>query len=86
MTNTQEFEQIVEVLIQRRLVVPAIFLLELSKPLVGCVREVSSACEPLLRMLVGERLLAALTEVFSSGERVEALISRLECVRDGVTK
>jgi hypothetical protein len=86
MPITSELELIVEVVSRRQLVAPAIFLLEMGKPLVGCMRELSVACEPLLRMIVGEPLLTAFNEVLSSAERVEALILRLEAAQQGATK
>ena len=49
-----EISCVVEAITRRRLVVPAIFLLEMGKPLVGCMRELSLSFEPLIRMVVGE--------------------------------
>ena len=81
-----EISCVVEAITRRRLVVPAIFLLEMGKPLVGCMRELCLSFEPLIRMVVGEPLLPAVKEVLSSSERVEALIQELELVRDGATQ
>lgn len=72
-----------DAIVQRGLVAPAIFLLELSKPLTGCMRELCvGAGDGLLRFAVGDRFAPAIREVLSSSENVEALITRLESYRD----
>ena len=63
---------------RRRLVEPAIFLLELSKPLVGCMRELYEVSEPLQRTLFGKEILPSVRELLASRENVEALITILE--------
>lgn len=74
---------LIEEIAQRELIAPAIFLLELSKPLTGCMRELCvGAGDGLLRIALGERFAPAIREVFSSSERVEAVIECLETRRD----
>lgn len=77
-TSIQTVEQIAQVLIERRLVAPAIFMLELSKPLVGCARELYGVTEGLQQALFGSQLVPALKELLSSVERIEELIVLLE--------
>ena len=74
---------LVDEIAQRRLIAPAIFLLELSKPLTGCMRELCVGIgDGLLRFALGERFTSALSDVLRSSEDVEALITRLESIRD----
>ena len=63
------------------MVEPAIFFLELSKPLVGCMRELYVMSEPLLRTLFGANASPALGTMLSSAEHVERLIVMLESER-----
>ncbi len=79
----QSLEQLAQVIIERRLVTPAIFLLELSKPLIGCARELYGASEGLQRVIFGAEYSLALKEVLSSVKRVEDLIVLLERGRAG---
>jgi hypothetical protein len=63
---------------RRGLVAPAIFFLELTKPLVGCMRELYGASEPLQNILFGAERTHAIRELLESSERVEQLIAILE--------
>ncbi len=63
------------------MVEPAIFFLELSKPLVGCMRELYGMSEPLARALFGTKLSPAVATMLSSAEHVEHLIVMLESER-----
>jgi hypothetical protein len=74
----QTLEQLAQVLIARRIVAPAIFMLELSKPLTGCLRELYGLTDGLQRALFGSEVIPALQELLSSSERVEELIVLLE--------
>lgn len=67
---------------RRGYVTPAIFLFEMSKPLVGCFRELYSCTIPLQTALCGKELAPVLSEVLSSSEAVEELIVLLEHLRD----
>jgi hypothetical protein len=78
----QTLEQLAEALIGRRMVAPAIFTLELCKPLIGFAREFYDATEGLQRALFGDKLMPAVREVLSSSERVEELIVLLEQRRE----
>lgn len=63
------------------MVEPAIFFLELSKPLVGCMRELYGMSEPLARTLFGATLSPAVGTMLSSAEHIEQLIVMLESKR-----
>ncbi|MFN4895073.1 MAG: hypothetical protein ACK5GN_11400 [Pseudomonadota bacterium] len=71
-------EQLAQVLIDRRMVAPAIFLLELSKPLIGCARELYTMTEGLQSVIFGSRAVPALKQLLSSSDQVEKLIVLLE--------
>ena len=62
----------------RGLGVPAVFFLELTKPLVGCMRELYGMSEPLQRLILGREASPGIKELLSSGENVEQLIQILE--------
>jgi len=74
----ETIEQLACAVRQRGLAVPAIFALELSKPLVGCLRELYGISESLQVLLFGRELIPALQSVLSSTEKVEELIRYLE--------
>lgn len=81
MTQPQSIETIQELadtLKSRGVVVPAIFILELCKPLTGCLRELYGASEGLQELIFGRALLPAIKEVLASSDRVEQLITLLE--------
>lgn len=80
-SNTQSLEALASSIRGKGMVEPAIFFLELSKPLVGCMRELYGMSEPLLRTLVGGALSPAIRELLSSAEHVEKLITMLESER-----
>jgi hypothetical protein len=71
-------EQLAKLIYSRGLTAPAIFTLELLKPLTGCARELYGASEGLLIALFGGAGLPAVRELLSSSERVEELITILE--------
>ncbi len=81
-------DAVAEAIISRRLEAPAIFLLELCKPLVGCMRELYGVGEPIAcALLGGERGVApGLRETLSSSDSVEELIKRLELSRESVAR
>jgi hypothetical protein len=74
----ETIQQLVELVRGRRLVVPAIFALELCKPLTGCLRELYGLSEVLQEAIFGRQLLPALKELLVSSERVEEFITLLE--------
>ncbi len=73
-----DLECLVQAIRTRKLVEPTIFILEMSKPLVGCAREIYKVGEPLMRMFFSPAFAPALERVLSSSENVELLIRRLE--------
>lgn len=74
----ESLDQLASLLIERRMVAPAIFMLELSKPLIGCARELYGITEGLQRVLFGSQVMPVLKDLLSSVEQVEALIVLLE--------
>jgi hypothetical protein len=74
----ETIEQLACAVRERGLTAPAIFALELSKPLVGCLRELYNISESIQLLLFGRELVPALQSVLSSSERVEELIRCLE--------
>ena len=65
----------------RGMVEPAIFFLELSKPLVGCMRELYGMSEALVSTLLARPVCPAIRELLSSADHVEKLIVMLESER-----
>jgi len=76
--SIETIQQLADAVKGRGVTVPAIFLLELSKPLTGCLRELYGASESLQELIFGKALLPALREVLASSDRVEELITMLE--------
>ena len=75
---TDPLQSLADAIVRRGLREPAIFMLELCKPLVGCMRELYGIGEPVLRAVVGNERVPQLRNVLESSERVEQLIERLE--------
>lgn len=73
-----ELKPLVDAILRRRMVEPAIFLLEMSKPLVGCMRELYGISEPLVHTLFGSSLTPAIKKVLASSDDTEAFIQLLE--------
>jgi hypothetical protein len=71
----------VDAIVRRGLVEPAIFIFEMSKPLVGCLREVYAVSEPLVQLFVGSPLATAMRAVLVSSDETEKFISLLEASR-----
>ncbi len=80
-SSAQSLEALADSIRDRGVVEPTIFFLELSKPLVGCMRELYGMSEPLLRTLLGRSLSPAIRELLSSADQVEKLIVILESKR-----
>ncbi|NDF16217.1 hypothetical protein EB061_13020 [bacterium] len=75
-------QPLVDAIVKRRMVEPSIFLLEMCKPLVGCLRELYGMSEPLLDTLLGSSLAPALKRALQSSDDTEVLIRALEDTRD----
>lgn len=71
-------EVLADSICRRGLEVPAVFFLELTKPLVGCMRELYGMSEPLQRLFWGREGSPFIKELLSSGQNVEQLIQILE--------
>lgn len=69
---------LVDAIVTRRMVEPSIFFLEMSKPLVGCMRELYALCEPLWHSVLGSSLAPALKHALQSAADTERLIVELE--------
>lgn len=76
-----DLRTLVDTITKRRLVEPAIFFLEMGKPLAGCFREVCAVGEPLMQALFGATVSSALKDALNSSERMEDLIQLLESTR-----
>jgi hypothetical protein len=67
---------------RRKLIAPAIFALEMYKPIYGLFREGAVASAPILYPLVGGNLYNALCSLLNSSENIESLILKLESLRE----
>lgn len=76
--QNNELQPLVDAIVRRRMVEPSIFFLEMSKPLVGCMRELYAMSEPLLHVILGSSLAPALKRALQSVEDTERLIVALE--------
>ena len=73
-----EISAISSEIIRRRLCAPAIFVLEMYKPVVGLLREGAIFAAPLLYPFVGASLYGNLCKLLESPDNIEALIVELE--------
>lgn len=64
--------------LQRRMTVPAVFFLEMYKPLTTCIQAAVVFSLPLLVPLFGSRLALRVVKVLDSRDNVEKLIRLLE--------
>lgn len=71
-------QPLVDAIVRRRMVEPSIFMLEMCKPLVGCMRELYSMSEPLMNIVFGSALAPAFKRALQSSEETELLIQALE--------
>lgn len=85
-TNQQDPAQLISKIAaeisRRRLIAPAIFALEMYKPMYGMFREGAVASAPILYPLVGSNLYNALCSLLNSSENIESLILKLENLRE----
>ena len=73
-----KLEEIAAKVKQLGLAVPAVFFLEMNKPLVGLIGGACCAFDPILKAVVGDSNMETLHEVTSSVEQVEKLINLIE--------
>ena len=71
-------ERIAAIVVERRLAAPAIFMLEMQKPLCGIYGAAGEASRPLIGAFLGPRLAAQLVRVAGSHEQIEKLIRAIE--------
>ena len=57
---------------------PSIFMLEMCKPLVGCMRELYAVSEPLMQVVLGPTIAPAFKRALQSSDETELLIQALE--------
>lgn len=76
-------DAIVVSLSRRGLAVPAIFILELHKPLAGIGRLTVEAFDPLIRFVLGSERSAAVLELLQSRAHIEYVVRELERVARG---
>jgi len=74
----EPLELFVEGIVRRGLAVPAIFLLELHKPLSGLGHLVAEAFDPLTRCLLGSERAGAVLKLLESRDNIEYVLTRLE--------
>lgn len=71
-------DQLVTFIVGRGLAVPAVFMLELHKPLRGLVAALGVGLAPILRALVPRHLHEELERIMSSEEALEGFIRAIE--------
>jgi hypothetical protein len=76
-----DLRPLVEAIVRRGFAEPAIFMLEMCKPLVGCLREAYALSEPMVQIFVGPSLAASMKAALASSDDTECLISLLEASR-----
>lgn len=74
----QRLAALAEEIVTRRLSAPAIFLLELSKPLCGLAEAAGQVSLPILAALVGQGRSQELLNFLSSRDNIERLICLIE--------
>jgi hypothetical protein len=74
----RELDSFADGIVRRGLTVPAIFLLELHKPLTGIGHLVAEAFDPLTRCLLGSERAATVLKLLESRAHVEYVLTRLE--------
>lgn len=73
-----DLERIARAIVARRMSVPAVFLLELHKPLVGLFHAGGLVVAPFLIPLVGMDLIEQMLRFLQSREGIERLAARVE--------
>ncbi len=76
--NDVDLDLVASEIAKRRMLAPAIFVLEMYKPLLGVFRESCTFVSPLLTPLVGSQLVNLFSKILESSHSVESLILRLE--------
>ena len=71
-------DQVAKAIVYRRLSAPAIFLLEMIKPLVSMFREGGVLVAPLFLFLVGTKLFKATLALMDNQQSIESLIKKIE--------
>lgn len=78
MAESPAIADLADALVARGLGVPAIFMLEMQKPLSGLVAAGGAAALPILGALIGRQRCERMLSLFGSAEQLEALIAAIE--------
>lgn len=78
--DSESFARLAKGIEERGMVTPAIFVLEMYKPLTTVAHAGVLFCSPLLFPLVGGKLLGEMQKVLESRNHIEMLIQELEKV------
>lgn len=76
--NQQFKEEIAQRICRLRLEAPAVFWLEMYKPLIGLTHSAALVAEPVLRTLAGSEKIEKLLEFLQERANIEELISCIE--------
>ena len=71
-------DKLAEQIVSLGLCVPAVFFLELHKPLCAILHTTTLACEPIAAPLFGAEKIKTLSQFLSSTENVDLLINAIE--------
>jgi hypothetical protein len=74
----QYLESLADSIVRRGLSVPAVFFLELHKPLATCISMAASAAEPMIALLLGKEFAKQAPTIFESRDTIERLIVLIE--------
>jgi hypothetical protein len=85
MVPVETLDQVASALKRRGLAMPAVLLLEMHRPLMGCMREMYTMVEPVALAVFGSTWMPVVRELLNSPEDVDRLIESLErpAVRGG---
>ena len=86
MIDQSQLDTVADRIYRAGLSVPAIFFLELNKPLTGLIYTATSIAAPLAEPLLGQHRFKSLMQFFESRESVEALILLIEHKLDNRSK
>ena len=79
---TIDFEENISLLARgvcsRGLAGPAVFFLELHKPLTGVLREIALLASPMFVLLFGRQKMDLMNEILESPDKIELLIQKIE--------
>lgn len=77
-STLQYIESLADSIVRRGLSAPAVFLLELHKPLATFISMGASAAEPMITLLLGKEFAKQAPAIFESRDTIERLIVLIE--------